>query len=621
MHGFNNAGYFLFLAFISVVSSMSFWFRDVISEGRIINTLKSVFIKFKLYITKSISKEDIRKIKEKSQNIHISQEQLGFYLAGLLEGDGHISLPFLGNTILNRILNPRIIFTSHINDLWLYVYIQSMLGGIGRFQQVDNNIIRYIIGDKEGILHLIRIIHGKLRTPKNQSFNELIIFFNKKYNLNISESTLDKSDLFSNSWFAGFVEADGHFGVKIVEPKSKSITRKRSVSYNISLKFRLDQRFFDKKTSLSMLEIMEKIAQFLSCKLTTYQKKDNTKILSISVVAKDKIKFIIEYFNKHTLLGIKYINFKDWEVVYNMIICNKHLTEQGRSEIKLIQSNMNSKRIHGKSYLELHNNNIKSDISLYFIILFIILIGYQIFIYDFNTNYLICMAADSDNSIIKGGLEAKNVKITGLDVAVEQIRDGAVYIAGMTAAAKVVKSSSLPIGAKLGATVGMGAASLVSYKMVQNNLSSTRSHKTITAEAEKVNSSVGISESNYNDPYISKSAIDYLESNGGNSDNNFIISSLDVEQLQLDFYLHLIIIYLLIILFVFLIMKNFGEHVPKFEFINKLPWGNHIQILLIKIIKWWSKTNILWIYVILVNILICMIISAWSIFIILNNIR
>ena len=33
MHGFNNAGYFLTLAFILVVSSMSFWFRDVISEA------------------------------------------------------------------------------------------------------------------------------------------------------------------------------------------------------------------------------------------------------------------------------------------------------------------------------------------------------------------------------------------------------------------------------------------------------------------------------------------------------------------------------------------------------------------------------------------------------------
>jgi cytochrome c oxidase subunit 3 len=33
MHGFNHAEYFLTLAFILVISSMSFWFRDVISEA------------------------------------------------------------------------------------------------------------------------------------------------------------------------------------------------------------------------------------------------------------------------------------------------------------------------------------------------------------------------------------------------------------------------------------------------------------------------------------------------------------------------------------------------------------------------------------------------------------
>jgi cytochrome c oxidase subunit 3 len=33
MHGYNNSQYFLLFAFLLLVSSMSFWFRDVISEG------------------------------------------------------------------------------------------------------------------------------------------------------------------------------------------------------------------------------------------------------------------------------------------------------------------------------------------------------------------------------------------------------------------------------------------------------------------------------------------------------------------------------------------------------------------------------------------------------------
>jgi len=42
--------------------------------------------------------------------VYTNKEYLGYYLAGLLEGDGHLSLPSIGNTTLNRILNPRIVW-------------------------------------------------------------------------------------------------------------------------------------------------------------------------------------------------------------------------------------------------------------------------------------------------------------------------------------------------------------------------------------------------------------------------------------------------------------------------------------------------------------------------------
>ena len=96
------------------------------------------------------------------------------YLAGLLEGDGHISIPALfKNSKSARVFNPRIVFTSHTNNLGLYAFIQSELGNIGRFQVTGTNTLRYIIGDLKGIQILINLMHGKLRTPKNQTFNNL----------------------------------------------------------------------------------------------------------------------------------------------------------------------------------------------------------------------------------------------------------------------------------------------------------------------------------------------------------------------------------------------------------------------------------------------------------------
>lgn len=380
MHSFSYIKFCFFLSFVSLIYCMSFWFRDVIAEGTNNNNdHRNIESSNKnLNITKAISTEEItNNLKNDSENtINLSDEELGFYIAGLLEGDGHISLPFTGNTILNRILNPRIIFTSHINNIKLYAHIQKKLKQIGRFQSSsNNNVMRYIIGDKQGIIFLIKLMHGKLRTPKNESFNKLIFFMNKKYNLTIPKSPIDRSSLQSNNWFAGFTEADGYFGIKIIEKKSKSETRKRSVSYNISLNFRLDQRAFDKSSCLSMLDIMEEISKFLSCKLSKYSsKKDNKQYFSLSVSSFEKLKVIINYFGLYPLFGIKNKDFKDWVKVYNMFLIKQHLTENGRCEIKKIQSGMNSKRPY--------NNLLQSSIYLELFILSILLIWIFDFIYD-----------------------------------------------------------------------------------------------------------------------------------------------------------------------------------------------------------------------------------------------
>lgn len=193
--------------------------------------------------------------------------------------------------------------------------------------------MRYIIGDMKGIILFINLIHGKLRTPKNKRFNDLIKFINMKYSSNIPESLLDNSNFNDNAWLAGFTEADGHFGIKYVQSKPKSETRIRSVSESVSLKFRLDQRAFDKPTSSDMRPFMDNLALFLSCNLKNYT-SNNSEVLSLTVSAINDLKLIIDYFNKYPLIGDKLNDFKRWEIVYNMIISKEHLTEKGRLKIK-----------------------------------------------------------------------------------------------------------------------------------------------------------------------------------------------------------------------------------------------------------------------------------------------
>ena len=339
MHGFQGFEYIILLSILNVIYSMGLWFRDVISEGK--KKIDLIFSNLYLNMTRAIDEKVLEQIRNniKVNESKINKEEFGHYLAGLFEGDGHLSLPFLGQTTLQRILNPRIVFTSHVNNIELYVYIQSMLKGKGRFQIVNNNTIRYIIGDIEGIKLFVNVVHGKLKSSKNESFNKLIDFINQKYNLIIPFSNLEKSDFSNNSWLSGFTDADGHFGVKIVEAKPKSDTRKRSISNSISIKFRLDQRYLEGVNYM----LMESLSKFLLCKLSIY-KTNKGEMLSLSVSAIEKIGFIIEYFKKYPLLGIKGKDFKDWDIVYNMMLSKEHLTDEGRLKIKSIQSNMNSKR-------------------------------------------------------------------------------------------------------------------------------------------------------------------------------------------------------------------------------------------------------------------------------------
>jgi hypothetical protein len=46
-----------------------------------------------------------------------NNHNLGYYLEGLLKRDGHIFFTPLAVTTLNRVLNPRIVFNSHIHNL------------------------------------------------------------------------------------------------------------------------------------------------------------------------------------------------------------------------------------------------------------------------------------------------------------------------------------------------------------------------------------------------------------------------------------------------------------------------------------------------------------------------
>ena len=85
----------------------------------------------------------------------------------------------------------------------------------------------------------------------------------------------------------------------------------------------------------------------------------------------------------------------------------------------------------------------------------------------------------------------------------------------------------------------------------------------------KIFTNTALSSSSKDVPSDNYPAKSILEASDSIENINYIISSLDVSQLHLDFYLHLITLYLLILVILFLIMKNISISDMKFDLVKK----------------------------------------------------
>lgn len=261
------------------------------------------------------------------------KNELGCYLAGLIEGDGSIYVP-TGEKIKN---NPKIEIIFHKNDFPLALEISKKIDKCALNEKKGKNVYVLSFNKKETIIKLIKIINGKFRTPKILKLHLLINFMNNKYGLNIPLLPIDESDISSNSWFSGFTEADGCFMIRATQS-----------SYKISCIFSLEQRTVDVNNK-SLEQIMKKIGDFYDVKLkiTNRKNKNNTfllRVTSLKGLLKKK-----NYFSKYPLFGVKYLNYKDFMEVFTLIKTkktNNYSKEEFFENCKKIKNLMNNKRTY-----------------------------------------------------------------------------------------------------------------------------------------------------------------------------------------------------------------------------------------------------------------------------------
>lgn len=285
---------------------------------------------------------------QQTKSIYLNKEILGSYLAGLWEGDGHISISKNGK-------KPRFHITFNIKDSpvakKLLNYIRESLPFKSEDNSGEHGSIRYQternacvlnIYSIQGLKCVVGLINGKLRTPKAYQINTIIHWLNNKENTNINIQKLpNKLPLWKDAWLAGFIDADGSFGVE-------------SSDRRVLCRFRLVQRMqYPVRDSLSMHtefgesyeKIMGTIASYLCVKLNLRKQLNSGRTYYIVSASSVKSKKILRtYHEKYPLLTSKFLDHLDWCCVDDFMLKQQHLTKTNITKINELKQSMNLSR-------------------------------------------------------------------------------------------------------------------------------------------------------------------------------------------------------------------------------------------------------------------------------------
>ena len=260
-----------------------------------------------------VSSENIKVISDHvpKHSKPINNQQLGHYLAGLIDGDGHFC-----NI-------PQLVIIFSATDAFLAYYLKASLG-FGNVRKVKNKkAYLLVIANKEGILKVINLINGKLRT-KNKFYQVIDnVLKNTKYSEHNINFTINSSNDFNNHWLAGFSDADASFQIKVVNSANRTIQEVR-------LNYQIDQKNND---------ILILIKNFIGGHIG-YRKSQNTYYYGSTSFG--SAKNIVNYFDEFNLQSKKHISYLRWRKVYRLIQNKEHLTKKGISKIIKIKTLINN---------------------------------------------------------------------------------------------------------------------------------------------------------------------------------------------------------------------------------------------------------------------------------------
>nr|AIA66461.1 hypothetical protein [Levantinella levantinensis]AIA66462.1 hypothetical protein [Levantinella levantinensis]AIA66463.1 hypothetical protein [Levantinella levantinensis]AIA66464.1 hypothetical protein [Levantinella levantinensis] len=268
------------------------------------------------------SSETVRK--NSSLSVHCPQhsrptidKEFGYYLAGLIEGDGSI--------VISKD-RAYLFICFHQKDVSTAYYIKKRLGFGSMVKQKNKKAINLTIGSRGGLLKVVNLVNGKFRTKKIESLQKLIDYLNDN-NGKIEALPKDTSSVLRNHWLAGFLDADGYFQVRILN----RVRLGRKLPYEVRLHLKVDQKT---KDVLNLLH--EAWGGYVG-----YRENQDTYYYQ-STGFRHALK-VIRYLDRYHVLS-KWLEYRQWRRVYLLVQQGIHRTEAGVEKIKKIKKMMENMR-------------------------------------------------------------------------------------------------------------------------------------------------------------------------------------------------------------------------------------------------------------------------------------
>ncbi len=268
-------------------------------------------------------------------NNSLSRHKFISYLTGLIEGDGTIIVPKTERSSKGKLNYPSVQIVFHLKDLPLALLIQQKLGYGALIRKKGLNAYILSINDQKGILNLVNLLNGYMRTPKINSLYKLIDWLNShNLKLNLTKLPLNTESFKNDGWLSGFIEADGHFSVRT------TMTGKYP---KIECKFELSQRQND-HLGFSHEIFLANIAKFLNVSLKNIRENTPNPQYRIRTMSLETNLILVNYLNEYPLFGSKFLDYHNWKEILNLFNPKFKYSQDNVKKVLNLKSEMNDKR-------------------------------------------------------------------------------------------------------------------------------------------------------------------------------------------------------------------------------------------------------------------------------------